>query len=63
MALNIESAIEFLSRTGVLADDPPLQAIEFGRLRDPQSAPPAIVARFQRSLEIALRLFALIHVG
>ena len=61
--VNIESAIEFLSRTGVLADDPPLQAIEFSRLLNPQCSPPAIVARYQRSREIALRLFALVQGG
>lgn len=60
---DIDSAIAFLSRTGVLEDDPPVQAIEFGRLRDPRSAPPKLVARYQRSRQILLQLFALVQGG
>jgi hypothetical protein len=60
---DIEEAISFLSAKGVLANDPVEQALKFGYLRDPASAPKGLVAVYKKRLRIALKLAKLVEGG
>lgn len=60
---DIESTITFLSEKRVFADDPAMQVMQFGYLRDPSSAPPCLVNKYKKHQRVALKLMSLLIRG
>lgn len=63
LAPDINDAITWFVERGVFAGDPELRAIEFGRLRSPESVPTSLVPLYEKHRKAALRLIALVRGG